>query len=101
LRMATESAGVGIWSYDVVHDRLKLSALAAGLIGLPGSEAEIGVRQFLECVHDTDRPRVRQKIRETLEQATEYSDEYRVVPAEGETRWVFARGLAALDATGQ
>jgi PAS domain S-box-containing protein len=100
LRMATDSAGVGIWSYDVVHDRLKLSALAASLIGLPGSEVEIGVRQFLEHVHDADRPRVKHTIRETLEKGTEYSDEYRVVPAQGETRWVFARGLAATDAAG-
>jgi PAS domain S-box-containing protein len=100
LRLATESASVGIWSYDVVHDRLKMSALSARLMGLPENEAEIGVRQFLEYVHDADRPRVKHKIRETLELGTEYADEYRVVVATGEPRWIFARGLAVTDAAG-
>lgn len=100
LRLATEAAGIGIWSYDVVHDRLKMSGLAAELIGLGASETEIGVRQLLDRVHESDRPRVKQKIRETLEQGTEYVDEYRIVRRDGETHWVFARGLAVTDGGG-
>jgi PAS domain S-box-containing protein len=94
LRLATESAEVGIWHYDVTHHRLKLSALAAKLIGLTGQDDEIGVRRFLDRVHEEDRPAVRQQIRDTLDQGNEYSAEYRISLPTGETRWVAARGLA-------
>ena len=100
LRLATESARVGIWSYDVIHDRLKLSALAAKLIGLPEAETEIGVREFLGRVQETDRSRVKHNIRRTLNEGNEYFDEYRVCSADGELRWVAARGLAAADEAG-
>ena len=94
LRLATESAEVGIWHYDVTHHRLKLSALAAKLIGLAGQDGEISLRQFLDRVHEEDRPTVRQQISDTLDQGNEYSAEYRVSLPNGETRWVAARGLA-------
>ena len=100
LRLSTDAAQVGIWSYDVAEDRLKLSALAAKLIGFPEDAAEIGVRDFLERVHEADRQRVKENIRETLERRNEYSDEYRIASAGGETRWVTARGLATLDTAG-
>jgi PAS domain S-box-containing protein len=101
LRLATESAEVGIWHYDVAHHRLKLSALAAKLIGLAQEDDEIGVKRFLDHVHEDDRPAVRQQIRDTLEQGDEYAAEYRVVWPSGETRWVAARGLAATGADGR
>jgi PAS domain S-box-containing protein len=101
LRLATESAEVGIWHYDVAHHRLKLSALAAKLIGLAPQDDEIGVKRFLDRVHEDDRPAVRLNIRDTLEEGNEYSAEYRVMGPHGETRWVAARGLAATGEDGR
>jgi PAS domain S-box-containing protein len=100
LRLATDSAEVGIWHYDVAQHRLKLSALAAKLIGLAERDAEIGVRRFLDHVHEDDRRAVRQGIRDTLEQGNDYAAEYRIV-GHGETRWVAARGLAATGEDGR
>jgi PAS domain S-box-containing protein len=80
--------------YDVVNDRLKLSALAARLVGMPDQETEIGVRTFLEHVHEEDRARVRQEIRTTLQRGNEYFSEYRVLHRSGEVHWLSARGLA-------
>jgi PAS domain S-box-containing protein len=94
LRLATESAQVGIWHYDVAQHNLKLSALAAKLIGLEERDAEIGITRFLDRVHPEDRPAVRKQIRETLEQGNQYSAEYRVLGPHGEPRWMAARGLA-------
>src|SRR5258708_18143710 len=94
LRLATESAQVGIWHYGVALHHIKLSALAAKLIGLEERDNEISVKRFLDRVYPEDRPAVRKQIRDTLEQGNEYSAEYRVLGPHGEPRWMAARGLA-------
>ncbi len=100
LRLATDSAQVGIWIYDVGLHSLKLSALAAKLIGAGGHEIEIGVRELLDRIHIEDRDMARRQIRDALDQGNEYSSEYRVVWPNGEIHWMAARGLAELDAQG-
>ncbi len=100
LRLATDAAQVGIWIYDVALHSLKLSTLAAKLIGAGGGEMEIGVRELLDRIHEDDRAVARRQIRDALEQGNEYSSEYRVVWPNGETRWMEARGLAEVDAEG-
>jgi len=92
LRIATESAEIGIWIYDVAQDRLTVSPLAARLAGL--QQHEVGVRQLLEHVHEDDRERVKQEINAALEQGNDYVSEYRVVLPDGAVRWLFARGQA-------
>ena len=100
MRLATESARVGVWIYDTVHDRLRLTGTAAKILGFPDREMVTGVRQLLDRVNEADRARVRQEIKETLTRRDEYTSEYRINAGSGEVRWIAARGLAEMDASG-
>ena len=102
LEAATEAANIGTWEWHVPDDEFVAGASLAKIFGVDPEAAREGVpiERMTASIHEDDRERVEAKIQETLDDCGEYEAEYRVRDADGEVRWVFARGHVDCDEDG-
>ncbi len=102
LEAATEAGAVGTWEWHVPEDRMIVGASFADQFGVDPDAAREGVplEQFVSSIHEADRERVIEKIETAVETCGEYEAEYRVRSADGELRWVVARGHVECDEDG-
>lgn len=100
LRLAMESAEIGIWDFNPVSGHLDWDARCKALAGLP-PEASVDFEMFLSGVHPGDRDRVKHEIEGALDPASngEYGSEYRSIGIEDRvTRWIAAQGRTFFEA---
>ncbi|AGB36227.1 PAS domain-containing sensor histidine kinase [Natronococcus occultus] len=103
LEAATEAGAVGTWEWNVAEDTFVAGASFARTFGLDPERAREGfpLERVLSSIHEDDRDRVAARIEDALERCGEYEAEYRVRDADGEIRWVFARGHVECDEAGE
>jgi PAS domain S-box-containing protein len=105
LTLATEAAGIGVWDWDLQHDRWQASATWYTLLGLvPESGPVPGDRpKVLGAVHPDDRAAVEAQIQAALEGAdAPYRYEARMLHTDGSLRWVQVTGrVLARDSAGK
>ncbi|WP_254522127.1 PAS domain-containing protein [Natrinema caseinilyticum] len=103
LEAATEAGAVGTWECDVRTDEMVVGPSFARTFGVDPDAAHQGVSldRFIEAIHEADRERVVSEIEEAVETCGEYESEYRVRNADGEIRWVVARGRVECDGDGE
>ncbi|WP_206754667.1 PAS domain-containing protein [Nodosilinea sp. FACHB-131] len=102
LRMAIESANMGIWDWNLITNQLVWDAGCKAIFGLP-PEADSSPERFYEGLHPDDRDRLKQVIAESLTQKSggNYDVEYRVIGLEDRVeRWVRAKGQTYFDGDG-
>ncbi|MFU8868420.1 PAS domain-containing protein [Natronococcus sp.] len=102
LEAATEAGAVGTWEWRVQEDRFIAGTAFAKTFGVDPDEAREGVplESFVSSIHPADRDRVERSIEDALERCGEYEEEYRVRDADGELRWIVARGHVECDEDG-
>ncbi|MDQ2051220.1 PAS domain S-box protein [Natronolimnohabitans sp. A-GB9] len=102
LEAAIAAGAVGTWEWHVPDDRFIAGETFAETFGVEPDAAREGVslEQFVTSVHEDDRERVAAEIDDALERCGEYEEEYRVRDADGNLRWVLARGTVDCDETG-
>ncbi|MDQ2051467.1 PAS domain S-box protein [Natronolimnohabitans sp. A-GB9] len=102
LEAATEAGAVGTWEWHVPEDSLVTGPTFARTFGIDPADTQEGVsiERLLDSIHAVDRNRVRNAIEDAVERCGEYEAEYRVHDADGEIRWVIARGHVECDANG-
>ncbi|WP_339532307.1 hybrid sensor histidine kinase/response regulator [Pseudomonas mucidolens] len=97
---ATEA--VGTWDWDIGSDRFIADAHFAQLHGVdPGQAGRLPISDYLLGVHPEDRGLVARSIKHCITHGTEYAEEYRLLQANGQVRWVFARGRCYKDHHGR
>jgi PAS domain S-box-containing protein len=94
LRLATEAAGVGLWSHETggtgeIHASLEWRAL----FDLP-SKGVLRTDDVLARIHPDDRAMVRDTMEHTFGHGQDDEIEHRIVRADGEVRWIASRGRA-------
>ena len=92
LAEAQRLAHVGSWEWNAARNTLALSDETYRVFGREKNDAAATYDSFLEAVHPTDRPRVREGLAQAVEQGGEWGGEFRIVPPEGDMRWVYAFG---------
>jgi PAS domain S-box-containing protein len=100
LRLATESANVGLWYWDIQHNKLDWTAQSKTLFGLP-ADIEVSYDLFLNTLHPDDHQRIHEAITQCLDHRVPYDVEYRICLPDGTIRWIAAKGNCAYDATDQ
>lgn len=98
LRLTLDAADVGTWDWDIAAGNVEWSENMAGVHGqAPGSFGGT-FDGFLRTIHADDRERVLAAIQEALKGGDgKYEVEYRQLTAEGEARWLGARGRVIYD----
>ena len=93
LRMATEAAEVGTWSYFPSIGRAEWSREAKRLFGIP-TDATMTYDLFLSRLHPDDRQRVHETVQQAIDPNLKmpFDIKHRVVRPDGSVRWVNAKG---------
>jgi len=97
---AADSADIGLWFWDFVHDEMFATPKLNALLGLPSYD-EISYEKFFGVVHPDDRDSLESSLRVALENGTRFSEEFRVVYSDGRLEWICAEGKSFLDENGK
>ncbi|PYQ51004.1 MAG: hypothetical protein DMF78_14275, partial [Acidobacteria bacterium] len=89
LAEAQRLAHIGSWEWDPTHDVLALSEETYRLFGRERGAFTPTYEAFLDAIHPADRQRLREGLGRALEEGGEWSGEFRVLPPEGDLRWVY------------
>jgi len=102
LRLAQEAAGIGTWEWDLATGELHWSPQMFRLIGRDPADAGHVNHHALwrRVVHPDDRPAVVEAIRASSRSQGPFALEFRVQRADGEIRWIDARGSVVADSYG-
>jgi len=90
LRIATEAAGVALWSWNVDTDKLTMDDHAYDLWGVPRS-SNVTFEDLSAHIHPSDQDRVRAAFAATRGVLGSYEIDFRIIFGE-EVRWISARG---------
>ncbi|MDR6852717.1 PAS domain S-box-containing protein [Sphingomonas sp. BE123] len=104
LQLALDAAnGVGIWDWDLVHDRVRADARFVRLYGVDPAVAQEGgpVELFFRQIHPDDAARARAAIDTAIRSGDRLNIEYRLIDGDGRIRWVTAQGRCSYDASGR
>ena len=90
LRIATEAAGIALWSWNVDTDQLELDERGHILWGVPNT-GNITFEILSARIHPEDLDRVRAAFAATREMLGAYETDFRILH-NGKVRWISARG---------
>jgi PAS domain S-box-containing protein len=91
LRLATDSAELGLWSLNLANKRFWVTAMTRKLFQFPADEIMTWER-YLGLIHPEDRPLVQRELQQVMQSGAEGMVEYRVLQADGKVRWMLSRG---------
>jgi PAS domain-containing protein len=91
LRVATDAAGVALWSWHVDTDEIALDERAHKLWGAPRRSETVTFQELSTHIHPEDLDRVRDAFRTTRAIPEAYEIDFRVWHGD-EIRWISARG---------
>ncbi len=101
ISVATESAGIGAWEWDLVEDRISCTPLLLGLYGLPASSGTVTIEMWKQMLHPDDRERALDQIKLALSGSDNYDSEFRIIRPSGEVRQIHGRAAIRRDKAGQ
>jgi PAS domain S-box-containing protein len=100
LQLATESAGIGIWNWDIRSKQLSWDKTLFQLFGITqpqfGREQEIWSTQR----HPDDVERVNTAVESALRDEQAYDLEFRVLWPDGDVHWLKAKAIVQRDESG-
>ncbi|AQT67171.1 Phytochrome-like protein cph1 [Anaerohalosphaera lusitana] len=91
LELATEASGMMLWNWNVPEGIFTFDQTLQHYLGLP--EMKVTVKTWHTLIHPDDRERILGEAAEQLRNLERsYEQEYRIMTATGQYRWVLARG---------
>jgi two-component sensor histidine kinase len=88
--MATEAAGVALWSWNTESDDISLDERACAMWGVP-SDGPVSFEDLSAHIHPEDLDRVRAAFAATREVTGAYEIDFRILH-QAAVRWISARG---------
>ncbi|MDI1450634.1 PAS domain-containing protein [Polyangium sp. 6x1] len=99
---ALESAGIGVWTWDIPRDTITWTNTVLAIYGLTRETFGGSLEEFMARVHPDDQHIVRSAVERVFtERKPGYLVEHRVVRPDGVIRWVRGTGFAYHDANGK
>lgn len=100
LNLVADSANLGMWEWDLNTGKIWVSPTRRAELGFPPS-GMITIEDLISRWHPEDREQVRLALREAIQNGRDYDAEFRTVIADGNVRWVAARGRVQLNKEGK
>ena len=101
LRLALDSARMGIWYWSVDTDGLVWDDNLRRLYGLGPGEVVASYEQFMNRVHPEDRQFVSQSVERALKDGEALDYEFRILLPDGRVRWIADQGRVGRDREGR
>ena len=99
--LAADSAGIGVWEWDMVADRVKRDDRVCRIYGLEPGRFEGGVEAWREHVHPDDVEAVSRDLAEAIQRGGAFEAEFRVVWPDGTVRILKDSGIIVRNAEGK
>lgn len=99
LDMAASAAGLGLWAWDSRRRRFWMTSPALGMFGFK-TNGWVEVENVRSRIHPDDVERVEMVWREGAASCDEVEVQFRVMPPDGPTHWIAARGRAEIETPG-
>ncbi|MGH2481082.1 MAG: PAS domain S-box protein, partial [Ktedonobacteraceae bacterium] len=99
-RLAMQATGVGMWDWDLVHDKQSWNEECRAILGV-SPEAEASLAHFMALVHPDDKARVQEQLAESLRKRVKQDVTYRVIWPDGSVHWITSKGMYLYDADGR
>ncbi len=100
LALAQESAGAGVWDWDMQSGALEWSNELFRLFDLDPAGTCPSFAAWRSILHPADAAAAEQRIFEAVRTRQPLSSEYRILLADGRTRWIHALGKTTPDDAG-
>ena len=100
LRLATESANVGLWYWDIQQNKLFWTEQCKALFGVP-ADIEVSYDTYLNALHPDDHKRTHEAVTQCFDHGVPKDIEYRICLPDGTIRWIASKGNCTYDDTGQ
>jgi PAS domain S-box-containing protein len=101
MALAADSAGIGIWDYNVQTQELKWDDWMFKLYGVAHSEFEGAYEAWEKGLHPDDREKTVAALQHALDTNSKFDTEFRIITPEGKTRYIKAAAFNKLDSTGK
>lgn len=101
LALATKTAGIGIWEYDVQENQLYWDQNMYDLYGIKKSDFEGVYEAWEACMLPEDKERTAQEVRDAVEGKKNFNTTFRVKWPNGETHWIKAESVVIRDDEGK
>jgi two-component system, chemotaxis family, CheB/CheR fusion protein len=91
-RLVSMATNDVVWDWDLVKNEIWWSDTLEGMLGYPASQLAKGLNGWFHQVYPEDQERIRKGIHQAINQGQDqWSDEYRMVKADGTLAFVFNR----------
>jgi PAS domain S-box-containing protein len=101
LDLALRSAGMGVWSWDIIENKRYFDDQLCHLLGINPATFTGTAEEFFEAVDPDDRETIKAALARTIAQNVLYEPEYRVIWPEGSVHYITARGRLVRDDKGR
>jgi len=99
-RLVVEGSNEGIWDWDISRNHTYWNSRLFEILGITPTQNLPMQGVFGERLHPDDAERVKQALRNHLEDNIPYEVEFRLLHTSGEYRYCFSRGKALFDERG-
>ena len=96
LRLALDGARLGTWSLNLATKEITFNTTTQALFGFPKpGQSDFGT--WLSIVHPDDRTAMLDAVERARESGTDFLEDYRILRADGASRWITAMGRFFFD----
>lgn len=99
LKIALRANQMALWAWDTDR-KLHCSDEMFPMYGLTRGPEDPTIEQWLQVVHPADLPAIREQIRASRDNDSEFHLQYRVIWPDGSLHWIETRGIFQRDAHG-
>ena len=97
ISIAADSAGIGIWEYDLVNDVLIWDDWMFKLYGIERSDFQGGYEDWKNAVHPDDVEAVEQAVQDAIAQHSQFDHEFRINLPNGDIKHIKSSALINYD----
>lgn len=90
MTLAAHAAKLSIWMWDVARDKVRPAGRSRQL----EAERAVPFEEVVERAYPADRDELERAVKKALATGEEIDVEYRMIAADGDVRWIAARGRA-------
>ncbi|MCR9264162.1 MAG: PAS domain S-box protein [Flavobacteriaceae bacterium] len=101
LALATKTAGIGIWEYDIQNNEIFWDSNMYMLYGIEASSFEGVYEAWQACVLPEDLEKTSMEVQDAIDGKKEFNTTFRVKWPNGKVRWIKAEATVIRDKEGQ
>ena len=101
LQLATSSANLGIWDWDVAGDLLLLDDRMLELYGITRNTFSGQMNAWENALHNDDRDRAKAALQAALQNKSNFDTEFRILRPDGNTRYIKSNAIVIRNLQGE